>query len=48
LTELPQALGRMTRLALLNVSDNKLVDLPVSLGNCYGLAKLGAGIQLER
>ena len=41
-------MGRMTRLALLNLSDNKLIDVPVSLGNCYGLAKLGAGIQIER
>ena len=41
-------MGRMTRLVVLNLSDNKLSDLPVSLGLCYGLAKLGAGIQVER
>lgn len=48
LKELPQAMGRMTRLVLLNVSDNKLTDLPLTLGHCNGLAKFGAGINLER
>ena len=46
--QLPQAMGRMTRLVVLNLSDNKLTDLPPSLGDCYGLAKLGAGINIER
>jgi hypothetical protein len=41
-------MGRMTRLVTLSLSDNKLTDLPISLGNCIGLAKLGAGISIER
>jgi len=41
-------MGRMTRLVTLNLSDNQLHDLPLSLGYCYGLAKFGAGINLER
>lgn len=41
-------MGRMTRLCILNLSDNKLVDLPLSMGFCIGLAKFGAGINLDR
>jgi len=48
LKELPQAIGRMTRLVQLYLADNKLTDLPISLGLCIGLAKLGAGMSIDR
>jgi len=32
----------------LNIADNKLEDLPLSMGFCIGLSKFGAGINLER
>jgi Leucine-rich repeat (LRR) protein len=41
-------MGRMTRLCVLNIADNKLTDLPLSLGYCNGLSKFGAGINMER
>ncbi len=41
-------MGRMTRLVQLNLSDNKLAELPISLGLCIGLAKLGAGMLIDR
>lgn len=40
--------ARLSRLVVLNVSDNELKDLPLSLGRCLGLSKLGAGINLDR
>jgi len=30
----------MSRLVVLNISDNKLTDLPLSLGMCPGLSKV--------
>ncbi|GAM23850.1 hypothetical protein SAMD00019534_070250 [Acytostelium subglobosum LB1] len=47
LVELPNLIGRMTRLVVLNIMDNKLADLPLSIGHCYGLGKIGAGINIE-
>lgn len=38
----------MTRLTLLNVADNQLKDLPLSIGMCRGLGRLGAGINISR
>ena len=32
LQELPDGIGRMTRLVSLNVMDNKLADFPLSVG----------------
>ena len=32
LNALPETMGRMTRLVVLNLSDNQLKDLPLSLG----------------
>jgi Leucine-rich repeat (LRR) protein len=31
---LPEAFGNMSRLVNLNLSDNRLTDLPLSIGNC--------------
>lgn len=41
-------MGRMSRLVVLNLADNKLKNLPFSLGFCVGLSKFGAGINIER
>lgn len=38
----------MTRLVVLNLSDNNLRDLPLSMGYCIGLGKIGAGINIDR
>jgi Leucine-rich repeat (LRR) protein len=37
LTRLPDAIGCLTRLQKLNFADNKLTDVPLSLGNIYGM-----------
>eukprot|EP01133_Synstelium_polycarpum_P005721 gene5721-6616_t len=47
LVDLPNHIGRMTRLVVLNIMDNRLNDLPLSIGYCFGLGKLGAGINIE-
>ncbi|EFA76392.1 C2 domain-containing protein [Heterostelium album PN500] len=47
LVELPSLIGRMTRLVVLNIMDNRLTDLPLSIGYCFGLGKIGAGINIE-
>jgi Leucine-rich repeat (LRR) protein len=41
-------MGRLTRLCQLNLSDNKLTDVPVSLGYCISLGRIGSGISLDR
>jgi hypothetical protein len=37
----------LTRLQLLNVSDNFLKDLPLSIGLCEGLGSRTAGIKID-
>ena len=37
----------MTRLGVLNISENTLRDLPVSLGYCEGLGNINGGIFLD-
>ena len=41
-------MGHMTRLVVLDLSSNELSDLPVSMGHCVGLGKLGSGINIAR
>jgi hypothetical protein len=37
----------MTRLSVLNVSENRLRDLPVSLGYCEGLGNRSGGVFID-
>jgi Leucine-rich repeat (LRR) protein len=37
LTYLPDEFGRLTRLVRLNLCDNHLIDLPLSMGACQGI-----------
>jgi hypothetical protein len=48
LQRIPAGIGRMTRLTVLNVMFNQLQDLPMSIGYCVGLAKLGSGITIAQ
>jgi Leucine-rich repeat (LRR) protein len=45
---LPNDIGRMTRLCNLNLADNELTNLPMSIGLCQGLDRLGAGFNIDR
>eukprot|EP01116_Phalansterium_solitarium_P002113 TRINITY_DN11963_c0_g1_i1.p1 TRINITY_DN11963_c0_g1~~TRINITY_DN11963_c0_g1_i1.p1 ORF type:complete len:355 (-),score=124.12 TRINITY_DN11963_c0_g1_i1:29-1093(-) len=45
---LPYGIGHLSRLVVLNLSDNLLTDLPVSIGLCQGLGQIGSGINLDR
>lgn len=45
---MPNDIGRMTRLCNLNLADNELTNLPMSIGLCQGLDRLGAGFNIDR
>ena len=46
--ELPERIGWLQRLAILNVSGNKLHDLPLSSGLLEGCTELGLGISIAQ